>query len=102
MLSAQITDSIHWLTDASRRFGVNHRQDGWLVLDERSFQLIKGEPFTPGLFNSFKFVKFSKPKYNIKPLKAVPLPARKIIIEDLILIYLSLNIANINTNNDPT
>ena len=32
---------------------MNHRQDGGLVLNQGSFQLIEGKPLTPGLLNGF-------------------------------------------------
>ena len=32
---------------------MDHRQDGGLVLNQCSFQLIEGKPLTPGLFNGF-------------------------------------------------
>ena len=51
VLTAEITDAIHGLTDPCGGFGMHHRQDGRLVLLESCFQFVETEGFTPGLFN---------------------------------------------------
>ena len=51
VLSAQITDPFHRLTNAGGRFGMDHRQDRRLVLLDPRFDLFKTECLTPGLLN---------------------------------------------------
>ncbi len=51
VLAAEISDSLHRLTHAGGRFGMHHRQNGGLVLNQSCFELILGKCFTPRLFD---------------------------------------------------
>ena len=53
VLAAEVTDASHRLTDAGGCFGVNHRQDGRLVLDQCGLKLLKREPLSPGFLDRF-------------------------------------------------
>ena len=55
VLAAEVTDASHRLTDTGGCFGVNHRQDGRLVLDQSGLKFLKREPLTPGLLDRFHF-----------------------------------------------
>jgi len=51
VLTAEITDALHRLTDARGGLGMHHRQDLRLVLLEAGFDLLEAEGFTPGLLD---------------------------------------------------